>query len=103
MSDVLTGAAAGLTATAPMTAVMTVLHRQLPARQRRPLPPQQITAGTLAAAGIPAHLVWGGVLGILTEAVQRPTPGAEPEPVETERVERLPRPEPVGPVHQPGT
>lgn len=65
-------------------------------------------SATRAPAGrnalmIAAHLVWGGVLGLITEAVQRPTTRGEPEPVETERVERLPRPEPVGPVHRPGT
>ena len=38
----LTGAAAGLAATVPMTAAMTAMHRRLPARQRYPLPPRRI-------------------------------------------------------------
>lgn len=38
------GAAAGAIATAPMTAFMEAAHRSLPAPQRYPLPPSEITA-----------------------------------------------------------
>lgn len=44
---VLTGAAAGFAATAPMTAMMWLGHRSLSWRQRDPLPPRQITERAL--------------------------------------------------------
>ena len=42
-SRLIIGALAGLTATTAMTAAMRRLHRQLPARERYPLPPREIT------------------------------------------------------------
>ncbi|HSL23329.1 MAG TPA: DUF1440 domain-containing protein [Vicinamibacterales bacterium] len=42
MQAELAGATAGLVATAPMTAAMTLLHRMLPHEERYPLPPRQI-------------------------------------------------------------
>lgn len=53
MNDVIRGAIAGLTATAPMTVLMELWHRQLPAHERYPLPPRQITERVLARAGAP--------------------------------------------------
>lgn len=44
---VLSGALAGLAATAPMTALMVLGHRSLPWWQRDPLPPRQITEQAL--------------------------------------------------------
>src|SRR3954447_13105632 len=38
-----TGLLSGLAPTVPMTAVMEILHRHLPARHRHPLPPRKIT------------------------------------------------------------
>ena len=46
------GAAAGLVATVPMTAAMVAMHRNLPARQRYPLPPRRITMRAAGKAGV---------------------------------------------------
>lgn len=43
MNKFLAGAVSGLAATVPMTLVMLYLHRQIPRKNRRPLPPKQIT------------------------------------------------------------
>lgn len=43
MNKYLAGAIAGVAATVPMTAVMLYLHRQIPGKERRMLPPEQIT------------------------------------------------------------
>lgn len=48
----LKGAAAGLLATAPMTAVMLALHRRLPWWQKTPLPPSQLTTRVLRSVGL---------------------------------------------------
>lgn len=50
--DVLSGALAGLTATAPMTAAMVAMHHFLPPRERYPLPPRQITEKLAEEAGV---------------------------------------------------
>src|SRR5690349_14374218 len=50
------GAAAGLAATVPMTAVMEALHRTLPAPQRHPLPPRKIAMRAAAKVGVRKHL-----------------------------------------------
>ena len=50
------GAAAGLAATVPMTAAMQLMHRQLPAAERYPLPPRRITMRAADKAGVKAHL-----------------------------------------------
>ena len=50
------GAAAGLAATVPMTAAMQLMHRQLPAHERYPLPPRRITMRAADKAGVRAHL-----------------------------------------------
>ena len=78
LNAVCSGAVAGLVATAPMTAVMVAIHRQLPTPQRqRRLPPEQITvslaekvavddsvsrAGEKLLTGV-SHFGYGGVCG----------------------------------------
>lgn len=46
------GGAAGLAATVPMTLAMAAMHRRLPARQRYPLPPRQVTMNAARKAGV---------------------------------------------------
>jgi hypothetical protein len=46
------GAAAGLLATVPMTALMAIWHRRLPWRSQEPLPPAQITGQMLRGIGL---------------------------------------------------
>ena len=43
MKSVWAGSFGGLLATAPMTLVMRGLHKEVPADERRPLPPEQVT------------------------------------------------------------
>ena len=43
MNKYLAGAVAGTLATIPMTLTMKTLHRQIPKKERKPLPPEQIT------------------------------------------------------------
>ena len=43
MNKYIAGALAGAAATIPMSALMLFLHRQIPKRERRALPPEQIT------------------------------------------------------------
>jgi uncharacterized membrane protein YagU involved in acid resistance len=64
----LAGALAGLAATAPMTLAMEVLHRQLPARQRHPLPPRKITIRAARRAGIARELNESQRLGLTLAA-----------------------------------
>ena len=59
MNPVIAGSMAGLAATAPMTVVMKSLHSQLPARERYPLPPKQITRELAEEAGV-GDLTRGG-------------------------------------------
>ena len=56
MQTTLAGTVAGLAATAPMTGVMLALHRVLPARERYPLPPRQITMRVAEAVGVKQEL-----------------------------------------------
>ena len=77
------GAAAGLAATVPMTAVMEALHRGLPARQRHSLPPRKITMRLAKKVGVrhqldepqqlattlAAHVGYGTAVGALLGAV----------------------------------
>jgi uncharacterized membrane protein YagU involved in acid resistance len=51
MNNVLSGSVAGLVATAPMTAVMALLHRELPPHERQPLPPREVTVRTAGSLG----------------------------------------------------
>jgi uncharacterized membrane protein YagU involved in acid resistance len=56
MGKLLIGAMAGITATTAMTMAMGALFRRLPADQRYPLPPRQVTESTLRQAGAAAAL-----------------------------------------------
>ena len=76
-SRLIIGALAGLTATTAMTAAMRRLHRQLPAMERYPLPPREITerlaprvAGEdgLRDASLLAHFGYGAGTGALIAA-----------------------------------
>ncbi len=51
MNTLVNGSIAGLAATIPMSAVMAALHRQLPAHERYPLPPREITVEVARRAG----------------------------------------------------
>lgn len=52
----LSGAAAGLVATVPMTAAMVAMHHELPARERQPLPPRRITMRMAGKVGVRKHM-----------------------------------------------
>lgn len=56
MRTLLLGAAAGLIATVPMTAVMLRMHRRLPLHQRYPIPPHLITTRLAHRAGLLPHM-----------------------------------------------
>lgn len=56
LANLLKGAISGCLATAPMTAVMELGFRQLPGRERYPLPPRLITMRLAKAAGVRHHL-----------------------------------------------
>lgn len=56
LAPVINGGLAGLLATAPMTAVMKLLHRQLPRHERQYLPPRQITMRLARWAKVAQHL-----------------------------------------------
>jgi uncharacterized membrane protein YagU involved in acid resistance len=81
-SRVLTGALAGVVGTAAMTAVMNRLHRRLPAGERYPLPPREITQTLLPTPdeeaakdqSITAHLAFGSAAAALL-AASTPRPG----------------------------
>jgi uncharacterized membrane protein YagU involved in acid resistance len=51
-ATLLAGALAGLAATAPMTLFMQQMYRQLPARERYPLPPSEVVAKLTDQAGV---------------------------------------------------
>ena len=55
MNRAATGAAAGLAATVPMTAVMKLAQAMLPAGERHPLPPRRVTMRALRKAGVRPH------------------------------------------------
>jgi hypothetical protein len=69
------GAIAGFVATMAMTSAMRRLHRMLPAKERYPLPPREITervlapsAGTAADLSLVAHFAYGAGCGALLAA-----------------------------------
>lgn len=80
------GAAAGLLATAPMTAFMFAAHRRLPWTQQYPLPPRQITMNLATSVGLApqmdetdrqvatgvAHFGYGAAMGAIYGAVCPP-------------------------------
>jgi uncharacterized membrane protein YagU involved in acid resistance len=78
MNKVLTGAIAGMAATAPMTVAMTEMHKLLPPAEQYPLPPRVITENVLAAADaeteaaghktkltIANHFAYGSAMGAI--------------------------------------
>jgi hypothetical protein len=72
MSDLahrfLSGAAAGLAATTPMTVVMEAIRRVLPVTEQDPHPPRQITERAAAAVGIADDLTGRQLEGATTVA-----------------------------------
>lgn len=58
------GALAGLTATFPMTIVMSRLYPILPARERHPLPPRHITEKLAGESGLAHGLDEGGMKAV---------------------------------------
>lgn len=80
MRPMAAGAAAGLVATAAMTAAMLAMFRRLPADQRYPLPPAEITTVMKSRAGgeeatrgetLAAHFAYGAVFGALFPVLAR--------------------------------
>ena len=79
----------GVVATGPMSVAMVLLHRRLPARERYPLPPREITtkaveqivapddvkASTTSALTWLAHFAYGGAAGALYAGSERRLPG----------------------------
>ncbi len=76
-SRIILGGICGVVATGPMTAAMVLWHRRLPARERYPLPPREITGAVASRAGVPmtasamsaatliAHFAYGGGAGAI--------------------------------------
>jgi len=75
---VIAGAVGGIVGTVAMTAAMRRLHRHLPAEERYPLPPREITERALPAADeagtedrtVLTHLGFGAAAGALSTAVR---------------------------------
>jgi uncharacterized membrane protein YagU involved in acid resistance len=79
MRSLLYGAAAGVTATIPMTMFWEVMHARLPGEPPRPLPPREVVEALAVKAGVSrqlserqvewlslaAHFGYGGVTGAL--------------------------------------
>jgi len=82
MSRVIYGALAGICATMAMTAAMRALHSQLDREDRYPLPPREITQGTLpvrgeaaAASTMLAHFGFGAAAGAVYGVLPKGIPG----------------------------
>lgn len=90
MSSVSIGMVAGLVGTAPMTAVMKLIHVGLPQRQRQiPIPPHQVTMAAMEMTGVKAqmneraravatvvsHFAYGAAAGGVYAAVEGRLPG----------------------------
>jgi uncharacterized membrane protein YagU involved in acid resistance len=85
-SRLLLGGIAGFVATLPMTVVVRMAHRRLPARERYPAPPRELIDVTAQAAGISlpeaqardltlaAHYLYGAGSGAMLAALV-PRPG----------------------------
>ena len=56
MNRILSGALAGLAATAPMSLAMKLMHEQLPREEQYPLPPREIAEEVAAKAGVVEHM-----------------------------------------------
>lgn len=93
MNPVLTGAIAGTVATAAMTWAMVRMHKRLPASERYPLPPREITQDLAERAGLArslgeeglrnaslaSHFAYGAAVGGLYGALgSRFAPGGTP-------------------------
>lgn len=95
MNRIAAGGAAGLAATAPMTAAMLAMHQMLPEHERYALPPEQITQVSAHRAGahetaenpeqrrpaaLALHFGFGAAAGLLyplvRQAVPLPAPAA---------------------------
>lgn len=82
MSRIIYGAVAGFCATMAMTMAMRSLHRHLDREDRYPLPPREITEGTLpvpreaaAPSTVLSHFGFGAAAGALYGAMPRGVPG----------------------------
>jgi uncharacterized membrane protein YagU involved in acid resistance len=64
MNKLVAGAFAGLAATGPMTAVMKLMHEQLPAAEQYPLPPRLITEEVAEQVGLDERLDEGEKKGL---------------------------------------
>ena len=56
MNRILSGALAGLAATAPMTAAMKLMHERLPPDEQYPLPPREVAEGLAEKVGVVEEL-----------------------------------------------
>ena len=88
MTSAITGAIAGLTATAPMTVSMEIMHRRLPHNERDPLPPRHLTTRLAHRVGLLSslseqdrraltllgHFGYGAAAGALFPALMRRSP-----------------------------
>jgi uncharacterized membrane protein YagU involved in acid resistance len=86
------GTTAGVLATIPMTALMVLLHRQLPRREQYPLPPRRVTMEAAQDVGLAdklaeperlgltmlSHFAYGGAVGAIYGAL--PTQIAQMSP-----------------------
>lgn len=86
--DCIIGLLAGVVATGPMTIAMILWHRRLPAHERYPLPPREITMKLAREAGLAkkmspevrsavsllAHFAYGGAAGAIYGAVSEAVP-----------------------------
>jgi uncharacterized membrane protein YagU involved in acid resistance len=66
--DALLGALAGCVATVPMTLAMEAMHRQLPEKERYPLPPREIAMNLAEEAQVKEYLDEGERLGLTLAA-----------------------------------
>ena len=79
----------GVVATGPMSVAMVLLHRRLPAHERYPLPPREITTKAVEQMAAPgelssstcssltslAHFAYGGAAGALYAGSEHRLPG----------------------------
>jgi uncharacterized membrane protein YagU involved in acid resistance len=86
MRRLLAGLLGGALGTVAMTAAMTAMHRRLPARDRYPLPPRQVTMAAADKSGIgrprreedrraltlAAHYAYGISMGVAYAVLARP-------------------------------
>ena len=68
LQDMVIGSVAGVAATVPMTAVMLLVHRSLPGRERSGLPPQHIMENLTRRLGVNRHLSDDDRAGLATVA-----------------------------------